>query len=56
MNKKWIVLGLLVLAGCTEKDPEEETIRRELSQMALEMNFEDKDLSQKSLEEIESFR
>jgi hypothetical protein len=56
MHKKWMILGLLILAGCAEKDPEEEAIRRELSQMALELNFEDKDLSQNSLEEVESFR
>jgi len=53
MNKKWMILGLLVLTGCMKKDPEEEeAVRRELNQMALELNFEDKDLSQKGLEEF----
>lgn len=33
MNKKWLLLGLFVFAGCAEKDPEEEA-KQEMERMA----------------------
>lgn len=56
MKQLGIVFGILALTGCMERDSDEEMAKKELSQMALDLSAEDKDVSEKSLEESISFR
>jgi hypothetical protein len=39
MNKKWLLLGLFVFAGCAEKDPDEEA-KQEIERMATKKEHE----------------
>ena len=43
MNKRWLLLGLLLVAGCAEKDPvEQERAKQDLERMSTKSKKEER--------------
>lgn len=48
MDKRWLLLGLIVFTGCAAKDPEEDA-KQELDRMATKSKNEKKEIAKEEL-------